>query len=387
MNRQSRYVLVCALATSLVVDHSAARCPKVQNACFCNAEAVCCRPAPCSQVEVVNQVEFTDCCQLPSSSHVPGPNACGEAVPSGESSGCSECLSESTSSTLNDRDELEEQLPEVLTPAPAEEESILEEPTPVEAPAEASTNESSPLPVAPIAVPEPTPTVEQPQPAAAEPTASSIVGDRYSSEAEVVEPTPTDAEASNDDVFGESTQPTPAASPQQTPETIVPAPVAAEPTATSNDNLEDLFGPSGTADEAVGQPAEQGEQIEESDDKQPASASESTEEFSDDPFDPFSQSLRNIEKHLVLLSSPGGFNSDHYRTWTDNTESFRCDAKLLRVTAEHVVLIRSTGQRAEVSFSRLSDADLEFVKQQLIAKRQLRSQSSVLGKFAVDLAN
>jgi len=75
-----------------------------------------------------------------------------------------------------------------------------------------------------------------------------------------------------------------------------------------------------------------------------------------------------------VLSEPGGLASRAVRQWTDDGARFRCEARLQQVTAKTVVLVKSNGKRIAVYFSRLSDDDLQFVRQQVVAQRELLAQ-------------
>ncbi len=74
------------------------------------------------------------------------------------------------------------------------------------------------------------------------------------------------------------------------------------------------------------------------------------------------------------LSEPGGLASRAARWWTDDGARFRCEARLQQVTAQTVILVKSNGKRIAVSFSRLSDDDLQFVRRQVVAQRGLLAQ-------------
>jgi len=75
-----------------------------------------------------------------------------------------------------------------------------------------------------------------------------------------------------------------------------------------------------------------------------------------------------------VLSEPGGLASRAARWWTDEGARFRCEARLQQVTAQTVILVKSNGKRIAVSFSRLSDNDLQFVHRQVVAQRDLLAQ-------------
>ncbi len=53
-----------------------------------------------------------------------------------------------------------------------------------------------------------------------------------------------------------------------------------------------------------------------------------------------------------------------YRTWTDDTGSFKVNAKLVVVLDGKVRLQKETGKFTTVPFDRLSSGDLKFVREQ-----------------------
>ncbi len=77
-----------------------------------------------------------------------------------------------------------------------------------------------------------------------------------------------------------------------------------------------------------------------------------------------------------VLRESGGLASHAVRWWTDDGARFRCEARLQQVTAKTVVLVKSNGKRIAVFFSRLSDDDLQFVRRQVVAQRELLAQQA-----------
>lgn len=102
----------------------------------------------------------------------------------------------------------------------------------------------------------------------------------------------------------------------------------------------------------------------------PAPVEPAPAEESDDTEDP---SLDDLFGQPVL-SEPGGLASRAVRQWTDDGARFRCEARLQQVTAKTVVLVKNSGKRIAVSFSRLSGDDLQFVRRQVVAQRELLAQ-------------
>lgn len=292
---------------------------------------------------------------------------------------------------------IHEQLPvmEMPTPIPADSPDEPEiEPSIVQDSPDKAT-EPTFLSPAPLAVPGTSENakVPTPQPAAEQNASAEIVGDRYSNNSstsdqpapvEPFTPTPAASEAADDtdDIFGEPPTTDPSETPSATsqPEPVEPAavePPAEEPvsegpvpedsapdesSSESEDDVEQIFGPT---DSATDEPNEE----------EPA-------EKEEEPFDPFSINFQDISEQVSILSAAGGLRSDSDRTWTDNTAAFGCEARLVHVTAKSVVLLRSNGNQLTVPLARLSNADLHFVQQQIIALRLVRAQEATANKLA-----
>lgn len=77
-----------------------------------------------------------------------------------------------------------------------------------------------------------------------------------------------------------------------------------------------------------------------------------------------------------ILREAGGLASDEMRLWTDNTGSFSCRGRLVRVLDGHARLLKDNGHTTTVPLGRLNARDLEFVN------RQARAQHSELVKTA-----
>jgi hypothetical protein len=133
-----------------------------------------------------------------------------------------------------------------------------------------------------------------------------------------------------------------------------PSTPAAEPAAapSSQPTDDDLFGP----------PAEEGKPADE--------AAPPAEEKADENDDLFGRSE-------AILGMPGGLASHSLRHWVDNTGSFSCDGRLVRVLGGKVQLRKANGRTTTVPLDRLSQADLEFVNRQASAQ-----QAEVIGKTA-----
>lgn len=97
-----------------------------------------------------------------------------------------------------------------------------------------------------------------------------------------------------------------------------------------------------------------------------------------DPLDDFFSDARQP----AVLSTPGGLDSNSHRQWTDNTGKYHCEARLVSVTRQEIVLSKADGQLKTVSLRRLSDEDLKFVHGQVVAKREVLARQSTTDKLA-----
>ncbi|HYO25162.1 MAG TPA: SHD1 domain-containing protein [Lacipirellulaceae bacterium] len=73
---------------------------------------------------------------------------------------------------------------------------------------------------------------------------------------------------------------------------------------------------------------------------------------------------------------PGGFRGARWRTWSDASGRFACEAWLAAATAEGVTLKRLGGEQVAVAYRDLSDHDLEFVRRQVEALRLERTAAA-----------
>lgn len=436
MNRVMRYVLVGMLVTTLAVDSVAAR--RLFKRC-CRPKCCVACPVPCESA--CKTVSFDD-----SAVHLSTLDCGGEIVHDVtplvlDCQGCSSSSwpAETTDEHLPTESAPTAPLPSEPTPASeaeqAEPEETIPAPNATDQPAAHSTDPQAVLPPAPIAVPEETATVEStPSTPAPEQPAPSVVGDRYSSQSAdggiFGTPTPTEstpspttpasAQPTDDttDIFGE---PTATANTPAADETSLPAPsqstseqpadasAPAEQSPTDDSGLDDLFGPSDsspqTDEEEEEQPADESPQpsptpqpstpepaaptpaepqLDESDDAE-ADTPESDKPGDDaeEPYDPFGEGFSLRDEHTSTLLADGGLRSDAYRTWTDNSGSFQCQARLQCVTSGGVVLMRLNGKQLNVPFARLADDDLQFVHQQVTALRVVRARDAAAQKLAV----
>ena len=274
-------------------------------------------------------------------------------------------------------------------PAPAETKKPAATTTP--APAAATTDN---LPPAPIAVPaEPAKTTETelfPGPAATTPAAQPPVTESPAATTPaVVTPTPKPATGTGG-LFDEPV--TPVAEPDDTSIPFADPPAAttestpAEVEVTETEGTEELFvepSQDSSQDESVEFDAEE-TVTEETVPEQPASdplddlfsPADSTDEpapkqdetkeekpAESETFDPFSHNeLPTLE--IVLADA-------ELRSWSDRQAVEHCQAKLVSVTTEGIFVTKASGEMLEINFTDLSDDDLNFVRNQVLAQRDL----------------
>ena len=87
---------------------------------------------------------------------------------------------------------------------------------------------------------------------------------------------------------------------------------------------------------------------------------------------------------LDILTQNGGLESELVRVWTDDTGRYQCEARLLTTHSNGIVLIKPNGYQAVVPLVRLSDGDLQFVRQQVNAKREMLAQQATTKRFAAN---
>ena len=94
------------------------------------------------------------------------------------------------------------------------------------------------------------------------------------------------------------------------------------------------------------------------------------------------EGLHGQEQGHPILGQPGGLASQTHRWWTDNTAKYRCEARMLVVHPQKVVLAKADGDNVAVPFSRLSDEDLQFVQAQVAAQEALLAQRAAIELLA-----
>jgi hypothetical protein len=280
------------------------------------------------------------------------------------------------------------------------------------------------MPPAPLGVPEGTPPSESEAPTAQIETepAPSVVGDRYSENADLPDapaaaesaapfPTPQPAvESAIDDetnIFRDPSPSDPASSseaPLPDPESITPPASDPEPEQESDPEPQTETEPEpdpGAEPEPEAEPEfddadifgaiepavpEQQQRV----DLTPtpaASAARSAAANEDEAYDPFGAAMPRPELELKVLQRAGGLLSDLERTWNDDTTTFECRAKLVRVTSSSITLQKSEGTKVNVPLARLATDDLQFVHQQITALRIVRARDAAVEKLAVAWGN
>ncbi len=331
MHKIFRCILVAVLTFGMTVNVSSAGrlfqrgCPKPV---CCPVVECACPPVSCSPVVI--------CCESADFQDSPQPTT--DPLPDGL-----------------EPDEVEaEKISPAITPGPVDDSSSNIEPTKMSSPEPAID-----IPVAPLGVP---PMPETPAEPSVQPPATDTEDDLQDM---FDTPTPSDdveEMVPEDDLFGSS-------EPEKTAE---PAPTAAEPVEvesappTEADPLDELFDSPDKPE--VPENSEAPENSEESDIPHPE----------EDSFDDlFGQVVPPAE-----LSTPGGLLSNLTRQWTDDTAKYQCEARLVHVMKDKVVLANARGSELAVSLARLSDDDLKFVHQQVVAKRALLASQAAGEKLA-----
>jgi hypothetical protein len=80
-------------------------------------------------------------------------------------------------------------------------------------------------------------------------------------------------------------------------------------------------------------------------------------------------------------AATGGFPMSEFRTWTDNTAKFHCEARFLGVAQGKIVLAHADGRISRVPLRRLSGDDLSIVYQQMVAKREMLARQAEAEKL------
>lgn len=77
----------------------------------------------------------------------------------------------------------------------------------------------------------------------------------------------------------------------------------------------------------------------------------------------------------AILREPGGLSSSEMRRWVDNTGRYSCNGRLLRFVDGQVQLLKENGRTSTLPLYRLSDNDLQFVHRQASAQ-----QAQIIGQ-------
>ena len=313
-----------------------------EDSCGCAVEYTCCEPV------VVECESCGDCVSDIATLEDCGCSATDQTEPTAETS-AEPVPAETKQPEPTEVQKPTAALPQAETPAPTLSESETElPPAPIAVPdnapsAAADTEELFPGPAPTDAVPAAEPATnpganteglfDEPAAPVEEPPAETEV-----TEAEETPPT--------EDLFVEPSQPAADETEEtETPTTEAETPEAEteEPAAESNP-LDDLFGPSTPAEEPTPQ------------------KEESEEPESTDPFG---------RLELPTLDIAPSLAGSVFRSWSDFKANFRCEARLVRMTTTGVYLAKASGELVVIDLSQLSDADLNFVRDQIRAQRAL----------------
>lgn len=390
----SRCLLVGILVTTLAVD-CAATGRLFRRRC-CSRVCQPASPKPCSATPDCSPepTVLDGCSACSSETSVP----CETAV----EDSCLGCTASSSPDSVS-----EYAVEELITPTPAPIETFV--PESIEAAADNAAisavnppDSQTTIPPAPVASPKLvespaaiTPAPITPAPTFRKPTAptSDAVGDRYSNSSSSSDlfdtpapaastPAPAEAPAEESpesmDLFDEPAtndeeEEEPAAEvTQPEPEQDKPGAEDAQPELDTSD----LFGPPASdPDPQEAPPADDATPEPEPSEAEPSGEAEA--------YDPFEIQHIDLDQESRTLSEPGGLRSKLDRTWADETASFQCEARLVKVSSKGVILRRVSGRELAVPFARLCQSDLLFVRQQMSAMRVIRAREAAAEKLAV----
>lgn len=194
------------------------------------------------------------------------------------------------------------------------------------------------------------------------------------------DPQPAEAEDSGDE-FGSIFDEPEAASAEES-EPIV------EENETAEEPEENLF------DDMFDEPAEPTE-TEEPDSSSTESAEEPAEESapeeaeepaeSDDSEDDFDD-LFGSDSIPAKLRIAGGLHSTQTRHWTDNTARYHCEARLVSLDTDAIVIEKANGSMKRVPLRRLSKSDVQFVRGQDVAQQEMLAKQGNSKKLVSQLA-
>ena len=421
--RWTRYFLVGVLVSGMAVNNAAARrlFQRRSPACICHStcvevysevcpevcpDVIATEPCGCSPSEFVDNglVDNSPCAPSANFTEIHSESApldVGQYVGEYVSEYVGEQIIEASPVPVEWSGPAEKYVPAEVVESPLFAPPLLENPV-------ADSSYQPIEPAAPLATPEvPLPAVAAPPETSelAEPPATTGVGDRYSNNNDLLPPaTPTEApvptpapiqeapaqeapfqeekaeveppatESGMDDLFDEPIVPP---TEDKQPESPLPAP---QP----QPEVDDLFGPleSPEAAELIETAhSVEPEALEEAPaEPTPAETDADTNKEKED--DPFHEDwTTGLDHQNSTLEKAGGLLSKTERTWTDNTASFQCEARLLRVTAKNIVLRQSTGDQRVVPLARLANVDLQFVRNQLTALRVVRARDAAAEKL------
>jgi hypothetical protein len=193
----------------------------------------------------------------------------------------------------------------------------------------------------------------------------------------------------------EESAPAPAIVPESKPPVVVEPPVE-QPVTPAQDDVEDLFDtPAETEAPITPSDPDPLDSLLTPEDEDPLpTVEESTpvEEVEQDDAEPVEEDdplddLFGKSDLPAVLTVGGGLQSNANRIWSDNTAKYHCEARLLGVVQGKVVLAQAGGKISRVALRRLSGADLDFVYQQVVAKREMLARQAEAEKLATAWSN
>ncbi len=410
MQFMSRYVLVGLLVSGMVVDTAMAGRLFRRACCRCRPAPVCavpCRPLVCSEPVVVPAVET---CWGAPGAYASGSPTHSVVVPAFETLPVVEAVVASTPMPTLAEEPIE--FYSTAGPIDALRPAVVDPPAPLAVPQESSKT---------ILVPAPSVVAK---PVVVEPVAESAAEDRKTeavdffdeptTPAPIVPPKPEAEPASeekpeddSEDLFSgldqeeveevveeavENEEVVEEVVKEVVEEVIVPealAPMPVEKVRVSDgpeaemDFGDALFGPSDESGSLSEEPQKKGSKS--ALPMAPASVEPSLVEPTPDvpeEYDVFGAEARASFLEAGGLGIRGGLESESNRVWTDQTATFRCEARLVDVSTKSVTLLKSTGGKILIPLARLGMSDLQFVQQQVVALRVARSRDAAAEKLA-----
>lgn len=162
--------------------------------------------------------------------------------------------------------------------------------------------------------------------------------------------------------------------PDTEPSTTKPADDSTEPES-QNRSFEDLFGPDQPTDE----------------ESPPNSPTDESQPSQPEPQPPEGEQKKSLLDDLLgkgLFNRPSNVRSrlshSGFRRWTNRIGQFSCQARLSKVTNQGVYLEQVDGTQRQLVYSQMSDADLQFVRREVAAKRAQLARDRATAQLAIE---